>query len=75
MELHLSGASALAKRIKSGEVTATAALDYFIERIERLAGALNAVVVRRFEQARGRAREADQALARGEDWARCMACR
>ena len=68
MDLHRIGASALARRIKDGEVTAEAALDHFIGRIERLDGALNAVVVRRFEQARERAREADQALARGEDW-------
>ena len=68
MELHRIGASALARRIKDGEVTAEAALEHFIDRIERLDGALNAVVVRRFEQARERAREADRALARGEDW-------
>ncbi|HEX5678916.1 MAG TPA: amidase [Alcanivorax sp.] len=68
MDLHRIGASALAGRIKKGEVTAEAALDHFIDRIERLDGALNAVVVRRFEQARERAREADLALARGEDW-------
>ena len=68
MDLHLIGASALARRIKDGEVTAEAALEHFIDRIERLDGALNAVVVRRFEQARERAREADRALARGEDW-------
>ena len=68
MDLHLIGASALARRIKDGEVTAEAALEHFIDRVERLDGALNAVVVRRFEQARERAREADRALARGEDW-------
>lgn len=68
MELHRIGASALARRIKGGEVTAEAALEHFIDRIERLDGALNAVVVRRFEQARERACEADRALARGEDW-------
>ena len=68
MDLHRIGASALARRIKGGEVSAEAALEHFIDRIERLDGALNAVVVRRFEQARERAREADRALARGEDW-------
>ena len=68
MDLHRIGASALARRIKDGEVTAEAALEHFIDRIERFDGALNAVVVRRFEQARERAREADRALARGEDW-------
>ena len=73
MDLHLIGASALARRIKDGEVTAEAALEHFIDRIERLDGALNAVVVRRFEQARERAREADRALARGEDWGALLA--
>ncbi|MBM7335038.1 MAG: amidase [Alcanivorax sp.] len=68
MDLHRIGARALARRIKQKAITAEAALEYFIDRVERLDGPLNAVVVRRFDQARERAREADRALARGEDW-------
>jgi amidase len=68
MDLHQISSVALARLIKGGEVTAEAALAYFIDRVERFDGPLNAVVVRRFEEARQRAREADQALARGEDW-------
>jgi amidase len=40
----------------------------FIKRIEQHDAALNAVVVRSFEAALARAREADQAQARGESW-------
>lgn len=66
MDLHNISTVALARRIREGEVTAEAALEHFIERVERLDGEVNAVVVRRFDEARERAREADRALARGE---------
>lgn len=68
MDLHRISTVALARRIRDGEITAEAALQYFIDRIERLDGPLNAVVVRRFDEARERAREADQALAKGDFW-------
>ena len=68
MDLHRIGARALARRIRNRAITAEAALEYFIDRVERLDGPLNAVVVRRFDLARERAREADRALARGEEW-------
>lgn len=68
MDLHRIGARALARRIRNKAITAEAALEYFIDRVERLDGPLNAVVVRRFDLARERARQADRALARGEDW-------
>src|SRR5580693_5092989 len=54
--------SALAAR----RVSALELADAAIARIERLDGAVNAVVVRDFERARAAARAADQALARGE---------
>lgn len=43
-------------------------MNFFAERIERLDVHFNLVVVRLFEEARRRAREADAALARGELW-------
>ncbi|QJX02420.1 hypothetical protein HML84_12300 [Alcanivorax sp. IO_7] len=75
MDLHRIGARALARRIRNKAITAEAALEYFIDRVERLDGSLNAVVVRRFDLARERARQADRALARARTGARCTACR
>ncbi len=67
-ELSFLPATELARRLRRREVSAVALLQQFIERIERLDGALNAVVVRDFERARLRASQADAALARGELW-------
>ena len=59
-------AGQLAARIRDKQVSSLELTDYFIDRIERLDGALNAVVVRDFERAREAAREADASLARGD---------
>ncbi|MCP5151700.1 MAG: amidase [Ectothiorhodospiraceae bacterium] len=59
-------ASRLAAAIRAGETTAADALEGCIDRIERLDGAFNAVCVRMFDEARGAARAADAARARGE---------
>ncbi|ASK36128.1 glutamyl-tRNA amidotransferase [Alcanivorax sp. N3-2A] len=68
MHLHQISGVALARLIKDREVTAEAALEYFIDRVERYNGPLNAVVVQRFDEARERARRADQALEQGQLW-------
>lgn len=68
IDLHRISTVALARQIRDGEISAEAALEYFIDRIERLDDELNAVVVRRFDQARERAREADRAQANGQNW-------
>ncbi|WP_284455152.1 amidase [Alloalcanivorax xenomutans] len=68
MALHRLSTTELARRIREGELTSSEALEYFIARVEKLDPPLNAVVVRRFDEARQRAREADEALARGEHW-------
>lgn len=60
-----ASATELAQRLLAADLTATAAVDAAIERIERLDSTFNAVVVRRFEQARQEARAADAALAAG----------
>ncbi len=59
-------AGELAAALAAREVSALEACEAAIERIERLDGPINAVVVRDFERARETARGADAALARGE---------
>lgn len=58
------GAAETARRIRSGEITATQAVDAAISRIEAVNGRLNAVVTPLFEQARDEAREADELIAK-----------
>jgi len=53
-------ASRLVGRLQSGEVTCERVLGDAIARIEALDACVNAVVVRRFEAARDRARELDR---------------
>jgi fatty acid amide hydrolase len=56
----------LAARIARREITAQQAVEAHIARIEAVNSALNAVVVRRYDEARAEARAADERLARGE---------
>ncbi len=56
----------LAAMVRSKQVGAEELARYFIDRIERYDGKLNAVVVRDFERALEAARAADAALSRGE---------
>jgi len=58
----------LAAAIRSRDVSATEVLDMHLAQIERHNPALNAVVILDIEGARARAREADDALARGDIW-------
>ncbi|MEZ5557545.1 MAG: amidase [Pseudomonadales bacterium] len=67
MTLAFESATELARRIRAGEISSRELTDYFINRIERFDGNLNAVVVRDFERARAAADAADQALAQGRD--------
>lgn len=59
-------ATAMVAALAAKETTASALCDEAIERIERLDGPINAVVVRDFDRARVAATAADEALARGE---------
>lgn len=61
-------ATELVADIKAGRIGALELLEHYLARIEAHDGAINAVVVRDFERARARARQADEARARGEDW-------
>ena len=54
--------------LRAGEISSVQLLEQHIERVQRIDGAINAVVVRQFEAARQRAAEADAARARGQDW-------
>jgi amidase len=64
-ELCFSSAGDLAGRIRAGEISSVELTELFIDRIERLDGDINAVVVRRFDAAREAARRADEQLAGG----------
>jgi amidase len=61
-----AGAADLARALAEGQVSSVELTQAAIDRIERLDGAINAVVVRDFDRARDAAREADAALTRGE---------
>jgi fatty acid amide hydrolase len=60
------GAAEIARRIAGREISSREVVAAFIERIEAVDGKLNAVVVRRFDDARREAAAADERIARGE---------
>jgi amidase len=64
-ELAFSSATDLARLIQQKRISSFELTQYYIERIERFAEALNAVVVMDFERALDAARLSDEALARG----------
>jgi fatty acid amide hydrolase len=64
-DLWTRSATGLAAGIARGEISSVEAVSAHIARIEEVDGMLNAVVVRRFEEALAEARAADQARARG----------
>jgi len=65
-ELAFRSASDLARMLRDREIGSLELTEHYIERIERLDGDINAVVVRDFERARSAAREADRELAEGK---------
>ena len=67
-ELAFKSATALAAMIQAKEISAQELLEHYLDRVERYNPALNAIIVHDAERARVRAREADEALARGEVW-------
>lgn len=66
--LAMRPAHELARLLRRRELSAGDLLDLYLERVDRLDPRLNAVVVRIDDDARHRARAADEALARGEVW-------
>lgn len=67
-DIAFKSATELAADIKDGRLGALELLDHYLARIDSYDRSLNAVVVRDFERARERAKAADEARARGEDW-------
>ena len=63
---HELSASELAAAIRERRFSATEAVQDYLQRIEQLDGALNAIVTLDAEGALARARQADDMLARGE---------
>jgi amidase len=63
--LHLQSATAIARAIRDGETTARAALEHFLDRVDRLNPQVNAIIVDVREAARQRADAADAARASG----------
>src|SRR5262245_35591913 len=60
----------LATKLRRGTLTATEALEAHLVRIEEQNGAIGAVVSLDAERARARAKQADEAMARGDVWGR-----
>jgi amidase len=67
-DIVFSSTTQLAAAIRAGEVSATEVLEAHLAQIAMYNPALNAVVTLDAERAYERAREADEALARGEIW-------
>lgn len=67
-ELAFASAREAARAILAREVSSLELTDYLLDRIERYNPRINAIVVPLFEQARTRAREADEAMAKGRVW-------
>jgi amidase len=66
MDLIFSSTTQLASAIQAGQVSAKEVLEAHLTQIEKHNPALNAVVIMDIESARSQARDADEALARGE---------
>ncbi|MGL6339326.1 MAG: amidase family protein, partial [Waterburya sp.] len=68
MNIIFATASQLAQMIRDKEVSAVEVVDAYLEQIEKHNGKINAIVTLDAARARTRAKEADEALARGENW-------
>ena len=64
-EIPFLSAAALGRLIQSREVSPVEATDAYLERIDRIDGALNSYITVCYEEARQAAREAEQAIASG----------
>ena len=66
--LHYQSAAEIARAIRERRITAEAALEHFLARVDRYNPKLNCIIWQDRERARTRARAADAALARGDVW-------
>jgi len=62
-----SSATAMLRALRAKQVSAVELLELHLDRIERLNGPLNAIVIKDYDRAREAAKAADTARARGED--------
>ncbi len=67
-DLAFASAREAARAIRRRDVSSLELTELVLSRIEKYNAKVNAIVVPLFEQARARAREADNALARGRTW-------
>jgi len=67
-QLAFESATNLVQKIKTGEITSVALLEHFLARVDAHNPTLNAVVVQVRERAMARAKAADEALSKGDDW-------
>ncbi|MDJ0726474.1 MAG: amidase family protein [Prochloraceae cyanobacterium] len=68
MNIRFTPAHKLAEMIRNREISALETLEAYLQQIEQHNGKLNAIVTLDAENARKRAKQADEALARGENW-------
>jgi amidase len=66
MDIHFESAAGIAQLIRDRKISATEALEHFLDRVDTYNPRLNAIIWLAAERARARARAADDALARGE---------
>ena len=67
-QLAFQSATELVKKIKTGETTSLSLLEHYLQRVDAHNDEINAVILLVKDRALARAKEADAALARGEDW-------
>ncbi len=65
-DLAFCDASTLARKIRDKELSALELLDHYVDRMEKYNPDINAIICEQIDRARGRAKAADQELARGK---------
>ncbi|HHP7230341.1 MAG TPA: amidase, partial [Xenococcaceae cyanobacterium] len=68
MNIVYATATQLAQMIRDKEVSAVAVLDAYLKQIDKHNAKINAIITLDAAKARTRAKQADEALARGENW-------
>ena len=68
MNIVFATASQLAQMIRDKEVSAVEVLNAYLEEIDKHNGKINAIATLDAERARTKAKEADRAIAKGENW-------
>jgi amidase len=67
-DIAFSDATSLVEGLEAREFSSAELLEHYVTRMERYNPEVNAIVATQLDKARERAREADQALARGQRW-------